>query len=171
MIAMALSCDPKVLIADEPTTALDVTIQAQILDLMARLQRQRGMSILLITHDLGVVAQLAHHVAVMYTGKVVESAPVDKLFGDPLHPYTIGLFRAVPRLGVKKRRLDAIGGQVPDPLNFPSGCRFHPRCKLGGDDMTCQTVEPPLRYVQADHAVACWKARGYQQAGPGSGSK
>jgi len=168
MIAMALSCDPKLLIADEPTTALDVTIQAQILDLMARLQDQRGMSILLITHDLGVVAQLAHHVVVMYAGKVVESAPADKLFGDPLHPYTVGLFRAVPRLGVKKRRLDAIGGQVPDPLNFPSGCRFCPRCKLGENDKICQTVSPPLEYVQTDHAVACWKAGGYQQVGPDS---
>jgi len=161
MIAMALSCDPQLLIADEPTTALDVTIQAQILDLIGRLQRRRGMSVLLITHDLGVVAQLADDVVVMYAGKVVESAPVRGLFNDPLHPYTRGLFRALPQLGVKKERLETIPGQVPNPLNFPTGCRFCPRCTLGREDRVCQTREPPLIQVKHGHKVACWKAKGY----------
>jgi oligopeptide/dipeptide ABC transporter ATP-binding protein len=162
MIAMALSCNPDMLIADEPTTALDVTIQAQILDLLAKLQAETGMSVLLITHDLGVVAQIAHRVAVMYASKIVEMADVNSLFADPLHPYTQGLFRSVPRLGAKAGRLDTIPGTVPNPAHFPSGCKFHPRCPLGHDDKRCQTVEPSLLEVKPGHWVACWKTPGYE---------
>ncbi len=153
MIAMALSCDPKLLIADEPTTALDVTIQAQILDLMNRLQRELGMSILLITHDLGVVAQNAHHVAVMYAGKVVEYSSTREVFANPRHPYTVGLFRSIPKLGVKVAKLDTIPGTVPSALEFPSGCRFNNRCPFA--TAKCTTDEPPLREIAAGHTVAC----------------
>src|SRR4051794_1047490 len=128
MIAMALSCRPKLLIADEPTTALDVTIQAQILELLRKLQRETGMAILLITHDLGVVAENADVVNVMYASRVVETATVEELFEKPQHPYTEGLFRSVPRLGGHKERLDTIPGTVPNPARFPTGCKFHPRC-------------------------------------------
>ena len=161
MIAMALSCSPKLLIADEPTTALDVTIQAQILDLLRQLQRDQRMSILLITHDLGVVAENADEVVVMYASKVVETASVGPLFEKPLHPYTQGLLRSLPRLGEKKHRLDVIGGGVPDPLHFPGGCKFHPRCLLGKDDPHCQQHEPPLKEVRPGRCVACWYAEGY----------
>jgi oligopeptide/dipeptide ABC transporter ATP-binding protein len=154
MIAMALACNPKLLIADEPTTALDVTIQAQILDLMRDLQREFGMSIMLITHDLGVVAELADHVAVMYASKVVEYAPVKELFGNPLHPYTLGLFRSRPSLATKKtERLSVIPGTVPNPLRFPPGCKFHPRCPSAVDK--CRSVEPALRELRPGHWVAC----------------
>jgi oligopeptide/dipeptide ABC transporter ATP-binding protein len=163
MIAMALSCNPDMLIADEPTTALDVTIQAQILDLLAKLQAETGMGILLITHDLGVVAQIAHRVAVMYASKIVEMADVDVLFADPLHPYTQGLFKSVPRLGAKEGRLETIPGTVPNPAHFPAGCKFHPRCPLGHADTRCQTQEPPLLEVKPGHFVACWKACGYEE--------
>ncbi|HDS85019.1 MAG TPA: ABC transporter ATP-binding protein [Phycisphaerales bacterium] len=162
MIAMALSCSPKLLIADEPTTALDVTIQAQILDLLRQLQREHRMSIMLITHDLGVVAENADDVAVMYASRVVESATVRPLFENPLHPYTQGLLRSLPRLGERKHRLDVIGGAVPNPLDFPSGCKFHPRCPVGKDDRRCQTEEPPLKEVSAGRCVACWYAEGYE---------
>src|SRR4051794_16302484 len=128
MIAMALSCRPKLLIADEPTTALDVTIQAQILELLRKLQRETGMSILLITHDLGVVAENADVVNVMYASRVVESATVEDLFDKPQHPYTEGLFRSVPKLGGKVERLETIPGAVPNPARFPTGCKFHTRC-------------------------------------------
>ena len=128
MIAMALSCQPKLLIADEPTTALDVTIQAQILELLRKLQRERGMSILLITHDLGVVAENADTVGVMYASRVVEFATVEELFDHPKHPYTEGLFRSIPKLGQHAKRLETISGMVPAPTRFPSGCKFHPRC-------------------------------------------
>jgi peptide/nickel transport system ATP-binding protein/oligopeptide transport system ATP-binding protein len=165
MIAMALSCDPSVLIADEPTTALDVTIQAQILDLLYDLQQKRGMSILLITHDLGVVAEVADEVCVMYASRLVERAEVRELFNHPLHPYTQGLFRSIPRLGEEKKRLEVIPGNVPNPLHFPNGCKFHPRCPLGHDDPVCQSKDPELREVRAGHWVACWKAEGYEQAG------
>ncbi len=164
MIAMALSCKPELLIADEPTTALDVTIQAQILELLGQLQRQTNLAILLITHDLGVVAGVAHDVCVMYAGKIVESAHVEELFANPLHPYTQGLFRSLPRLSEAKRRLEAIEGTVPDPRAFPSGCKFHPRCPLGRNDHRCQTVEPIRRDVKVGHPVACWKAPGYEPA-------
>jgi len=161
MIAMALSCDPSLLIADEPTTALDVTIQAQILDLLKQLQTQRNMSVLLITHDLGVVAGVADEVCVMYASKIVERAEVKELFANPLHPYTKGLFRSIPKIGETKHRLDVIPGNVPNPLRFPSGCKFHPRCSLGCDDQQCQSQKPELKEVKVGHWVACWKAEGY----------
>jgi oligopeptide/dipeptide ABC transporter ATP-binding protein len=128
MIAMALSCKPKLLIADEPTTALDVTIQAQILELLRKLQREQGMAILLITHDLGVVAENADVVAVMYASRVVETATVEELFDKPRHPYTEALFRSIPSLDERRHRLDTIPGTVPNPAKFPAGCKFHPRC-------------------------------------------
>jgi oligopeptide/dipeptide ABC transporter ATP-binding protein len=129
MIAMALSCDPKLLIADEPTTALDVTIQAQILELLADLQQRLSMAILLITHDLGVVASMAHRVAVMYAGRIVEMADVERLFAQPEHPYTKGLLASLPSITGSKTALKPIEGNVPDALNLPTGCRFHPRCQ------------------------------------------
>jgi oligopeptide/dipeptide ABC transporter ATP-binding protein len=156
MIAMALSCNPALLIADEPTTALDVTIQAQILDLIGRLRREFGMSVLIITHDLGVVAEVADRVAVMYAGKVVEHAPVAAIFARPLHPYTQGLITSIPRLGLEVERLQVIPGTVPDASAFPAGCRFHPRCPLA--DRRCELEEPGLVAAGADHQVACWKA-------------
>ncbi len=156
MIAMALACQPGLLIADEPTTALDVTIQAQILELLNDLQQQMGMSILLITHDLGVVAQTADRVSVMYAGKIVESAAVEELFANPLHPYTNGLFAAIPRMGESKRRLDTIPGNVPNPVNFPTGCRFHPRCPKCNGDEKCLNSQPPLKEHSPDHQAACW---------------
>ena len=158
MIAMAVSCRPELLIADEPTTALDVTIQAQILDLLSELQGQSGMSILLITHDLGVVAERADDVAVMYASRIVEVADCRSLFAEPLHPYTRGLLRSLPRLGFSQKRLQTIEGNVPEPLHFPSGCKFHPRCELGRDDERCQSVEPKLREVRDGQCVACWYA-------------
>lgn len=163
MIAMALSCSPKLLIADEPTTALDVTIQAQILDLLRQLQRDHQMSIMLITHDLGVVAENADDVVVMYASKVAETASVAALFDNPLHPYTQGLLRSLPRLGAKKHRLEVIGGVVPSPLHFPKGCKFHPRCPVGKDDLRCRQQEPPLKEVMPGRCVACWYAQGYDK--------
>src|SRR5438045_6314634 len=154
MIAMSLICKPKLLIADEPTTALDVTIQAQILDLMRALTAEYGMSVLLITHDLGVVAEISQDVAVMYAGKVVEYADVDTLFSEPRHPYTIGLFHARPRLGAHKTRLDTIPGEVPNPLEFPQGCKFNPRCPYAFDK--CRVEEPPPFDLGNGHAAACW---------------
>jgi len=162
MIAMAVSCEPALLIADEPTTALDVTIQAQILDLLDELQKQNGMSILLITHDLGVVAERADDVAVMYASRIVEVADSQKLFTEPLHPYTQGLLKSLPRLGFSAKRLLTIPGIVPEPLHFPSGCKFHPRCPIGCDDGRCKTVEPKLREVQSGRCVACWYAPGFE---------
>ena len=153
MIAMALSCDPILLIADEPTTALDVTIQAQILELMKGLQDRLGMSILLITHDLGVVAQNAQHVAVMYAGKVAEYSDTREIFGNPRHPYTVGLFRSIPKLGVRVAKLDTIPGTVPSALEFPEGCRFHNRCPFATEK--CKTEEPALRSIAPGHTVAC----------------
>ena len=164
MIAMALSCHPAVLIADEPTTALDVTIQAQILELLRQLQADEQMALILITHDLAVIAQIAHTVAVMYASRIVEYTCVEALFDEPLHPYTQGLFRSLPRMGQRKRRLEAIGGVVPNPLMFPSGCKFHPRCPLGCNDKRCQTVEPNLREVRPGHVAACWKTANYEDS-------
>ena len=164
MIAMALSCNPHLLIADEPTTALDVTIQAQILDLMKQIQVDVGLSILLITHDLAVVATVADRVAVMYASKIVEAAGAEDLFSRPQHPYTRGLFESVPRLGERKHRLATIPGTVPSPLNFPAGCKFHPRCPVGRDLRRCQTAEPALREVAAGHWAACWECPGYADA-------
>ncbi len=156
MIAMALACEPKLLIADEPTTALDVTIQAQILDLMRTLRDETGTSIILITHDLGVIAELADEVVVMYAGKIVESAPVKALFADPQHPYTIGLMGSIPKLEETRTRLASIEGTVPAPFALPEGCRFNPRCPFADD--RCRREEPPLRTLREGHAVACWKA-------------
>jgi peptide/nickel transport system ATP-binding protein len=154
MIAMALSCNPKLLIADEPTTALDVTIQAQILDLMRQLQRDEGLSILIITHDLGIVAEMADHVAVMYASKVVENAPVTDLFRRRLHPYTHLLFKSRPEVGkAKTEKLDTIRGMVPSPLRFPPGCKFHPRCPW--KQAICEKEEPELREIQPGHWARC----------------
>ncbi|RKY22005.1 MAG: ABC transporter ATP-binding protein [Planctomycetota bacterium] len=154
MIAMALSCDPSLLIADEPTTALDVTIQAQILDLLRDMQKEYGMSILLITHDLGVVAEMSDHVAVMYASKVVEYADVRTLFKAPRHPYTFGLFQSLPEMhAAGDRRLREIPGTVPNPLNFPSGCKFRTRCFKA--DQTCAEQEPELRSIAPGHELAC----------------
>jgi oligopeptide transport system ATP-binding protein len=186
MIAMALSCQPKLLIADEPTTALDVTIQAQILELLRKLQHDTGMAILLITHDLGVVAENADTVAVMYASRVVEYATVEDLFDKPSHPYTEGLFRSVPQLGADVGRLQTISGNVPNPANFPAGCKFHPRCprakelaaNLSADQTVqvtigagetarvpkpCFDVEPTLREVQPGHWAACHYVQGYAE--------
>ncbi len=155
MIAMALSCHPSLLIADEPTTALDVTTQAQILDLMAELQEEFGMAIMLITHDLGVVAEMADDVAVMYLGHVVERGDVDSIFHDPKHPYTQALLRSIPKVGLKAReRLDSIRGMVPDPYNRPAGCPFHTRC----DEMIaglCDRVLPPRITLGEGREVRC----------------
>jgi peptide/nickel transport system ATP-binding protein/oligopeptide transport system ATP-binding protein len=156
MIAMALSCEPALLIADEPTTALDVTIQAQILDLLSDLQQRLGMAILIITHDLGVIAEIADQVLVMYAGRIVESADVNDLFADPQHPYTIGLLGSIPRIDVDRKRLATIEGTVPSPNNQPAGCRFAPRCPFA--DQRCRQQPPPLRDVAPGHQVACWKA-------------
>jgi len=160
MIAMAASCKPALLIADEPTTALDATIQVQILSLLDRLQKEIGMSILLVTHDLGVVYKRADVVAVMYASRIVEKAPKGQLFAEPFHPYTQGLMQSLPRLGVSVKRLQTILGAVPDPLHFPAGCKFHPRCPIGRKDRRCQTVEPELKEVQPGRSVACWYAPG-----------
>jgi oligopeptide/dipeptide ABC transporter ATP-binding protein len=156
MIAMALACEPRLLIADEPTTALDVTIQAQILDLMRSLQQETGTAIILITHDLGVVAEVADEVVVMYAGRVVEQAPVRDLFREPQHPYTVGLLGSIPRLDSEQTRLAAINGQVPNPLRMPAGCSFAERCPFA--DTQCRTAVPPLREVAPGRASACWKA-------------
>ncbi len=159
MIAMALSCNPDLLIADEPTTALDVTIQAQILQLLKQLQVETGMAVLLITHDLGVVADVADRVAVMYASKIVEQADVEELFGHPLHPYTQGLLRCLPKPNAPKEHLEVIPGHVPNPARFPTGCKFHPRCPLGRDDEHCRQHEPQLEELRPNHWVACWKAK------------
>lgn len=164
MIAMAVSCQPGLLIADEPTTALDVTIQAQILDLLDELQVQKQMSILLITHDLGVVAERADDVAVMYASRIAEMADAESIFKKPLHPYTQGLLKSLPRLGISVDRLPTIPGNVPNPLHFPTGCKFHPRCPIGCKDKRCRTIEPKLREVEQGRYVACWYAPGYETA-------
>ena len=156
MIAMALACKPSLLIADEPTTALDVTTQAEILDLIRNLQRSHGMAVMFITHDMGVVAEIADEVIVMYAGKIVESAPVAQLFADPQHPYTIGLLGSIPRLGEYRERLATIEGTVPSPANQPKGCRFSPRCPFA--DRRCVEEPPELRTLTDGHQVACWKA-------------
>jgi len=157
MIAMALSCQPKLLIADEPTTALDVTIQAQVLQLLKEIQREMGMSVMLITHDLGVVAEIADRVAVMYAGRIFEYGPIEPIFEKMRNPYTRGLLHSIPQLTEKKDRLNAIPGQVPDPMNLPVGCKFHPRCYLMIE--ACKTEEPPLFEINGDHFSRCirWK--------------
>jgi len=155
MIAMAMSLNPKVLIADEPTTALDVTIQAQILYLMKELQKEYQSSIILITHDMGVIAQMADRVAVMYLGIIAESGDVYEIFKNPLHPYTRALLKSIPKLGVRKTRLEAIKGVVPDPYNFPSGCRYHPRCDHFMKGL-CDVKEPVDVEVAPGHTVKCF---------------
>ncbi len=156
MIAMALACAPDLLIADEPTTALDVTVQAQILDLLRDLQQETGMAIILITHDLGIVAEMADEVAVMYAGRVVERAPGPAIFDDPQHPYTLGLLGSIPKIEEQRDRLLAIEGTVPPPFALPTGCRFHPRCVFA--DAACTAQDPPLRQLNASHRVACLHA-------------
>jgi peptide/nickel transport system ATP-binding protein len=156
MIAMALACTPKLLIADEPTTALDVTIQAQILELIGELQQRLGMAVLLITHDLGVVAERADEVAVMYAGKIVESATPEIIFSRPKHPYTIGLLNSMPSRRGPKTRLQAIPGMVPSPLDWPTGCRFRARCSHA--DARCSEEQPPLIEIAPKHRVACFRA-------------
>ncbi len=163
MIAMALACNPRLLIADEPTTALDVTIQAQILDLIVRLKSEIGMSVILITHDLGVVAETAQTVCVMYAGKFVEVAPVRELFSNPRHPYMKGLLRALPRLSDSGAhlRLKEIAGTVPPPTALPGGCRFCPRYEEAAE--VCRAEEPPWIEVAAGHHVRCWAVHGAQR--------
>jgi peptide/nickel transport system ATP-binding protein len=156
MIAMALACNPKLLIADEPTTALDVTIQAQILELMRALRAELGTSIILITHDLGVIAELADDVIVMYAGKVIERCAIERLFSEPQHPYTVGLLGSIPRLHLQQERLSAIEGFVPDAASPPAGCRFHPRCPFAVEK--CLSEVPPLLQIKDSHYAACWRA-------------
>ncbi len=154
MIAMALACNPKLLIADEPTTALDVTIQAQILALMNRLKTETNTAIMMITHDLGVVAQMADHVLVMYSGKIVESAPVEEIYGDPKHPYTIGLLKSIPRLDETREELNTIEGTVPSPFDLPKGCYFEPRCDKSME--ICKHKHPETYKINENHTVACY---------------
>ena len=154
MIAMALACRPKLLIADEPTTALDVTIQAQVLALLAELRSELGMSIILITHNFGIVAEVADRVAVMYAGVVVETAPTAEILRDPRHPYTKGLLGCIPRLEGNKRRLNAIKGSIPSPGSLPTGCRFHPRCPSAMP--ICAAQDPPEVEVTPGHIAKCW---------------
>ena len=154
MIAMALACKPKILIADEPTTALDVTVQAQILRLMVELKEKTGTSIILITHDLGIVAQTANKVIVMYAGEAVESSDVKPIFKDPLHPYTIGLLRSLPKINEEQKVLYNIVGSVPSPKNYPTGCRFSPRCEKACEK--CKTEKPPFYELASGRKVRCW---------------
>jgi oligopeptide/dipeptide ABC transporter ATP-binding protein len=171
LLAMALVCHPKLLIADEPTTALDVTIQAEILVLLQDLQRRLGMAVLLITHNLGVVAGCARRVYVMYAGQIVEEAPTESLFAHPAHPYTEGLIAAVPRLDQKRERLEQIPGQVPPATDWPTGCRFHPRCPHAWEK--CRTEAPPLLEVEPGHVARCWlvKEPARRQAGKMAGER
>jgi oligopeptide/dipeptide ABC transporter ATP-binding protein len=155
MIAMALACNPQLLIADEPTTALDVTIQAQIMELLADCKAERGMATLLITHDLGIVAQHADRVAIMYAGRIMESAPVRELFAAPAHPYTRGLLACVPKLGEKRQRLTPIEGTIPNPGQLPEGCSFLDRCPEAF--APCRGELPPLREIRPGHQVRCWR--------------
>lgn len=168
MIAMALSCNPRLLIADEPTTALDVTIQAQILELLQRLQEEFGMAIIMITHDLGVVAGMVDRVIVMYAGKVVEEAPVKELFASPKHPYTEGLLGSIPKLHQTQKRLQTIEGVVPSPFNMPKGCRFHPRCKYA--QPACEQAEPTLQELAPGHYAACIRHFDYRHPEPAVGA-
>jgi peptide/nickel transport system ATP-binding protein len=163
MIAMALANDPALIIADEPTTALDVTIQAQILSLIANLQAETGAAMILITHDLGVVAEAADDVAVMYAGQVVESGPVNALFDDPQHPYTVGLMGSMPSVGPREDRLATIAGRVPTPAEMPSGCRFASRCPFA--ILACREDRPPLRAITSGHLAACIRAPLEQHVG------
>lgn len=166
VIAMALSCGPRLLIADEPTTALDVTIQAQILELLRRLQGELGMAVIMITHDLGVVADLVDDVAVMYAGNIVEHAPVRRLFASPRHPYTQGLLRSVPSLEMRAHRLSTIDGVVPSPYAVPTGCAFHPRCSQAME--ICRTTAPAMGMTENGVRTACWATAHDPAANPAS---
>lgn len=158
MIAMALSCNPKLLIADEPTTALDVTIQAQILDLMRDIKTKFNTSIMFITHDLGVVAEMADYVVVMYAGKVIEEGPVEVIFKNPTHPYTVGLLKSKPILNKVQEKLYSIPGQVPSPINMPENCYFNERCEFCFDK--CRSSQPTLGLIEENHKVSCFKYKG-----------
>jgi oligopeptide/dipeptide ABC transporter ATP-binding protein len=167
MIAMALALNPQLLLADEPTTALDVTIQAQILDLMRDLRTRMGTSVILITHDLGVIAEMADRVAVMYAGRIVEQTNIDSVFAKPLHPYTQGLIASIPVLGKIKDRLDVIPGSVPNLINLPPGCKFAPRCRarIENELQICTEVEPDLLQVLPKHTVRCWLYQSHEEQG------
>ena len=167
MIAMALALNPQLLLADEPTTALDVTIQAQILDLMRDLRTRMGTSVVLITHDLGVIAEMADRVAVMYAGRIVEQSVIDSLFDKPMHPYTQGLIASIPVLGKIKDRLDVIPGSVPNLINLPPGCKFAPRCRARVDNelTICTEIEPDLLPILPDHNVRCWLYQSHEEQG------
>jgi oligopeptide/dipeptide ABC transporter ATP-binding protein len=167
MIAMALALNPQLLLADEPTTALDVTIQAQILDLLRDLRNRMGTSVILITHDLGVIAEMADRVAVMYAGRIVEQSGIDSLFDKPLHPYTQGLIASIPVLGKIKDRLDVIPGSVPNLINLPSGCKFAPRCRARVDNELeiCTELEPDLLPILPNHNVRCWLYQSHEEQG------
>jgi oligopeptide/dipeptide ABC transporter ATP-binding protein len=168
MIAIALAAEPEILVADEPTTALDVTVQAQILEVLDSLRAKRGMAVLLITHDLGIVAGRADRVAVMYAGQIVEEASTPRLFANPSHPYTQGLFASVPRISGPLTRLNPIRGSVPAPAAWPTGCRFRPRCPKAFDR---SETEPPLIPVGPDHRMRCWLAEERGNQGPGTGNR
>ena len=155
MISMALACNPEILIADEPTTALDVTVQAQILELINKLQHELGMGVIIITHDLGVIAEVSKRVAVMYASKIVEYGDVNDIFGNPKHPYTIGLLSSIPNINKRKSRLSTIDGSVPFPTNFPAGCHFCTRCAFA--DEKCWNEEPTVVNFSSNHTAACWK--------------
>lgn len=155
IIAIALACNPKLLIADEPTTALDVTIQAQVLEMMRDLKEKYGTAMILITHDLGVVAEVCNNVAIMYAGQIVESGTLDDIYSDPQHPYTVGLFRSIPDLTSRQRRLEIIPGIMPDPSNLPKGCNFCTRCQYATE--RCKQEKPPVTQLSASHAVLCWR--------------
>jgi oligopeptide transport system ATP-binding protein len=157
MIAMAIALDPRLLIADEPTTALDVTVQAQIMDLLLDLQRERHMAMVLITHDLGVVAEVADHVAVMYGGRVVESGPVRDVLSRPAHPYTLALLESVPRADIDQQQLNPIVGSPPDMATLPTGCSFHPRCRMATDE--CRASLPPRIEMAPGHHAECFRAQ------------
>jgi oligopeptide/dipeptide ABC transporter ATP-binding protein len=167
MIAMALALNPQLLLADEPTTALDVTIQAQILDLMRDLRTRMGTSVVLITHDLGVIAEMADRVAVMYAGRIVEQSTIDSLFDKPLHPYTQGLIASIPVLGKIKDRLDVIPGSVPNLINLPPGCKFAPRCRARVENELeiCTEAEPDLLPILPEHNVRCWLYQSHEEKG------
>ncbi|RMG64494.1 MAG: ABC transporter ATP-binding protein [Calditrichaeota bacterium] len=167
MIAMALAGEPEVLIADEPTTALDVTIQAQILELIQQIQRQRQMSVLFVTHDLGVVAELCNRVLVLYAGREVESGPVEQIFREPRHPYTRMLLDTVPDLSKPRGRFQPIPGQVPSPAYLPGGCAFHPRCPEADD--TCRRLEPPIETLSPGRRVSCWRRMEDRTLAPAAG--
>jgi oligopeptide transport system ATP-binding protein len=169
MIAMALSCNPKLVLADEPTTALDVTIQAQVLEILARLSRELGTAVIIITHNLGVVARYADRVNVMYAGRIIESASAKEVYKNPRHPYTLGLLKSVPRLDqARKSKLDPIEGVPPDLINLPPGCPFYPRCTFRQD--RCKDEMPPLVQVAEKHHAACWEWKNVAAAAPGAAS-